>query len=196
MTDTSTVAPADRAAMRFIGAIIAGFGAASVGFGTAHIVALARGDAQVSLLVDGALPGTDVAATVSTADVASASLDSASRALLIAGTAVEVVTGTIITVAVIALLLRIAAGQPFHRSLFKLGVIAGFALLVGGIAGTALRGLGQMQAAMSLNGDADGPFTPGFVFDPGMWWLAFVVLALAMVFRIGTRLQRDTEGLV
>lgn len=196
MNDTVALPPADRTVMRVIGGLTAVIGVFSVALGIAHIVALIDGSAKVALLAHGDLPGTSIGADITTVEVAAGVLDAEARGLFIAGTAVDVATGAVIIVAVVAVLLRIAAGDPFHRSLIKVGVAAAFALLIGGMLGTGVRGIGQMQAAMTLNGSGGGPFEPAFTFDPGSWWLAFVVLALAMVFRIGSRLQRDTEGLV
>ena len=57
-------------------------------------------------------------------------------------------------------------------------------------------GFGQMQAATELNPAFDDQLIVGFSFDPLPWLVGFGVMALAVVFQAGTRLQRDTEGLV
>ncbi|WBU37566.1 hypothetical protein [Homoserinibacter sp. YIM 151385] len=201
MQDTLALDRADRLVLRILAVLAAVTGAFAAGFGVAHSVALLDGSARVELLAEGDLPGADdrADAAVETASVSAAALADGDRALLVTGTLIEVAAGAVITFAVLVLLVRLAGGQPFHRSLFRSGVAAGFAMLVGGMLGTGIRGLGQMSAAQALNGGVAGgagPFQVAFAFEPGPWWLAFVVLALAMVFRIGARLQRETEGLV
>lgn len=196
MSTTTDLAPADRAVMRIVAGVTAAVTVASLGFGAARTAALVDGSAVVPVIATGTVPGSGVPAEIATAEVSAAAIGETARALLVASTLIEVITGAVVAVAIIAVLLRVASGDPFHRSLVRVGIVAGFALLIGGLLGPGLRGLGQLYASSSLNGDGDGPFPAAFTFDPGPVGLAFVVLALAMVFRAGTRLQRETEGLV
>lgn len=94
-------------------------------------------------------------------------------------------------------IVRIGQGRPFQRSLFWLGVSAGSALAVGGLAVEGLGGGGRMVLASELNDRlGDDRFVVGFTVDPTPIGIGFAVIALATVVLVGERLQRDTEGLV
>ena len=105
-------------------------------------------------------------------------------------------TAALTVSAIVYFFLLLLWKRPFHRSLIVATQLAGGALLIGSILSVGLGGLGRMMAASELNPIAENVFVVGFDFDP-TWLLAgLAVLALSFIFRYGTRLQRDTEGLV
>ncbi|MFT4029946.1 MAG: hypothetical protein QM675_08715 [Protaetiibacter sp.] len=102
--------------------------------------------------------------------------------------------GVVASAAVV--LWRVAQRQPFHRTSYLAAIVAGCCVTFGSLLSQGIGGLGTMMAATELN-PALGDFAlPAFEFEPLPVVAGFVIIALAYVFRAGTRLQRDTEGLV
>lgn len=166
-------------------------------------VGVATGEGGFSLLTDAAVPHDGTAdgpsitrATFDTAWVLASGLGEGTRALLALGAAFGALT-TLLTVGAVTLfLLLLMWGRPFHRAVIVATQVAGCALLLGGMLSAGLGGLGRMMAASELNTAAGGVFVIGFRFDPAWALVGLGLLALSLVFRYGTRLQRDTEGLV
>lgn len=123
------------------------------------------------------------------------SLSGGTRALYGASELIGGLTIAIVAVAAAVLLRRVAQGLPFHRSLFVAGLVSGIAIIFGGMIGGALRGFATMNGAAEVAVDLPVPVVVGFDID--LAFLAgFVLLAISLVFRAGSRLQRDTAGLV
>lgn len=94
-------------------------------------------------------------------------------------------------------IVRITQGRPFQRSLYTLGISAGSVLALGGLLTEGLGGGGRMVLANELNTRlGDDRFVVGFTLNPAPIAIGFAIIALATVFLLGERLQRDTEGLV
>jgi len=126
-----------------------------------------------------------------------ASLSSGTVALLLTEAGLTNLVGAIVAGAIAYALRRIARGEAFHRSMFGVAVTTGCALTFGMLTATGLGGLGRMMAGDELNTLlGDNTFLVGFEASPVPVLLGFAVLGLAMVFRVGERLQRDTAGLV
>ena len=110
---------------------------------------------------------------------------------VVAGIALGLVTASFAYV-----LSRVVGGKPFHRSMRAAALIAGSAIVFGSLVAQGVRGLGTMMAATELSDALGGVAEPAFLFEPLPIVVGFGVLALAYVFQTGTRLQRETEGLV
>jgi len=117
------------------------------------------------------------------------------RAALAAGSILGALIAGTVAGAIAQFLWRLAQGRPFHRSLFGSTLVAGIAMSLGGLVAAFATGFGAMQVAFDIDPDGE-VFVPGFSFDPTVMAAGAVVLALAFAFRAGTRLQRETEGLV
>jgi len=169
-----------------------------------QIALLASGEASLSMLTSAELPHSRMtnagaalsAATFESSWVVAAGLSGGARWLLGLGMAFGALTAAATAGAVFYFVLLILWKRPFHRSLIVATQIAGSALLIGSIMSAGLGGLGRMMAATELNPIADDVFVVGFSFDPNVLLAGIAVLALSFVFERGTRLQRDTEGLV
>ena len=166
--------------------------------------ALFAGGGAVALLTDADVPHSDpepgaagiVRGTFETARVVAEGLSDGARALLGWGVLTGALTLLLTVGAVVFFLLLLMWRRPFHRALIVATQVAGGALLIGSILSVGLGGLGRMMAATELNPTADDVFIVGFSFDPAPVFAGIAVLALSFVFSYGTRLQRDTEGLV
>lgn len=164
---------------------------------------IAGGSATISLLTEAEVPRTSGAdgatlasATFDSARIVAEGLSGSTRALLALGAAFGALTTLLTVSAVVLFFLLLMWRRPFHRALITATQVAGAALLIGGILSAGLGGLGRMMAADELNPAAGGVFVIGFSFDPAWMLVGLGVLALSVVFTYGTRLQRDTEGLV
>lgn len=117
--------------------------------------------------------------------------------LLMLERALDGLVGTVIAAAIAYTLFRIARGQSFHASLYAVISAAGVTLALGMVLSTGLGGLGRMMAGDELNTLlGTDTFAVGFFFSVIPVLIGFAVLGLAAVFRIGARLQRETDGLV
>lgn len=98
-----------------------------------------------------------------------------------------------ICVVVAWLCLRVFVGKPFVRSATWGIAAVAILVLVGGLWAPFLRGVASTEAVAQVG--ADGALLiAGLDLSPLGWSFALIVVAGA--FEIGTRLQRDTEGLV
>jgi hypothetical protein len=143
------------------------------------------------------LPGIEIVS--STADhvvVTASGLSDGAIVALAIGNGLGALTAAVVCAAFAYFTWRVTRGQPFHRSLVGVSLATGVTILLGALLSTFVGGFGQMQAAAELNPAFDDQLIVGFGFDPLPWLVGFGVMALAVVFQAGTRLQRDTEGLV
>lgn len=155
-----------------------------------HTIALAAGTGPVDLLAFA--PVTDNVGTVTHATVTSGVLGEGSRTLLAISSGISNLVALVIGAAVVLFLVSIARGTPFNRILFPVLLVTGGVMAVGGLLASGLDGLGRMMAG----GDLGAPYEVAFELEWGPWLFGFVVIATASVIRIGSRLQRDLEGLV
>ncbi len=184
------LSPADRVAMAVIAALAALMGLLAAIDGTWRTIALAAGNGPVELLAFAPLP--DNVGDITAATVTSGVLGEGSRLLIVIASAISLAVALAISVAVVLFLVSIARGTPFARSLFPVLLVTGTLMAVGGLLASGLDGLGRMMAG----GDLGDPYQMAFELQLGPWAFGFVVLATASVIRIGSRLQRDLEGLV
>gem|GEM_PF-864542 len=198
---------ADRVTIRVLG-VLTTIATASFTVGTvfAGLRSLAAGETVIRLLTRAELPheGTPggpgiVSAGFDSALVTATGLSGGVRALLTSAMILDAVTVAAVGGAIAWFLLMFAGKRPFQQSLFRTTLIAGFALTLGPLLSTALSGFAKMQAAVELNPLAHEVFDIGFeipALGVTIPLLGLAVLALAFVFRMGNRLQRDTEGLI
>ncbi|MGV8970576.1 MAG: hypothetical protein ACOH1J_09010 [Microbacteriaceae bacterium] len=187
--------PSDRVAFSVIAGLAAIIGLLTAIGGVWHTVLLVAGDGPVELFAVGELPGAPFAA-ITSATVPSSELSQLSTSLLVAGSVISVLVTIAVFTAIVFFLVMTARSAPFHRFLFPVTLLAGFALTFGGLTSAALTGLGTMESAFHLGVAPDGPFEAAFTIEPGQWAFGLVVLVAAFVLRAGQRMQRDTEGLI
>ncbi|MGP3533298.1 hypothetical protein ACTU3I_00765 [Microbacterium sp. RD1] len=168
-----------------------------------QIAGLLGGETALSLLTDVEMPpgaashgAAIVSGTYESAWVVATGLGAGTRTLLGLGVGFGALTAALTSGAVVLFLLLLLWGRPFHRALVVATQIAGSALLVGSILSAGLGGLGRMMAADELNRNTGEVFVIGFSFEPAVLAAGIAVLGLSFVFSYGTRLQRDTAGLV
>ncbi len=117
--------------------------------------------------------------------------------LLLGSDAVSLIVGAVVIGAIGIVLLRLARRSPFHRSLFAIAMAAGAALSIGSVIALGSHALGSLMASDRINELLGSDvFAIDATIDPLPVFLGVVVMAMAVVFRIGERLQNDTKGLV
>ncbi|MEO8528987.1 MAG: hypothetical protein ABI435_07905 [Pseudolysinimonas sp.] len=168
-----------------------------------YLVNATDGATPLELLTDAPLDGIPsagepsiVVGGYSSAHLLVRGLTTGTRALLASGELISIVVAVVVSAAIAVLLLFLARGRAFARPLVAVAQISGATLAVGSLLGQGLTGLGMMSAADELNPLHHDLFTVGFVFDPAPIFIGLVIMGLAFVFRSGSRLQRETEGLV
>ena len=92
-------------------------------------------------------------------------------------------------------------GRPFASVVTRALFVSAGVVIVAGLASDVLSGVGRGLAAQAvLPTGVDAPLISGapFQISVQLWPIgaALALAALAMIFRYGARLQRDTEGLV
>jgi hypothetical protein len=181
---------ADRAAMGVIAALAALVGLVIAADGIWRTIALAVGNGPVELLAFA--PLADNVGDITRATVTSGMLDDGPRTLFVIASLVSLLVAVASCAAVVYFLVSVARGTPFPRLLFPVLLTTGALMSIGGILAAGLDGL----ACMMAGGDLGEPYQMAFELQLGPWAFGFVVVAAASVARVGTRLQRDTEGLV
>ncbi len=149
--------------------------------------------------VDGDLPAglNSIAWDGAQVNITLEALGPAISTVLLGSRAISVIVGAIVTGAIGIVLLRLARRAPFHRSLFAVAIVAGAALSFGSMIALGSHVFGSLMASDRVNGLLGGEvFAIDATVDPLPVFLGLVVMAMAVVFRSGERLQRDTEGLV
>src|SRR5690606_14273161 len=111
------------------------------------------------------------------------------------GAVLAVVANLTVSLAVAYFCWSLLRARPFRRSVTVTALVAGMALLFGGLLSQAATGFGTMQAALDID-PTHSVFDVGFWFDPAPLFGGFAIMALGIAFQLGERLQRDTEGLV
>ncbi|HLU64115.1 MAG TPA: hypothetical protein VKY66_06255 [Protaetiibacter sp.] len=184
------LSPADRVAMGVIAGLAGIMGLLAVADGVWRTIALAVGNGPVELLAFAPLPGN--VGDITTATVVSGALADGPRTLLVVASIISLVVVIATSGTVVLFLASVARGTPFARILFPALLTTGALMAIGGLLAAGLDGLGRMMAG----GDLGEPYQLAFELPVGPWAFGFVVLAAASVVRVGSRLQRDVEGLV
>lgn len=131
------------------------------------------------------------------AELSLTGLSMVARLLLGGGTLILALVQVLIAIAVIALCRQLLAGRPFVPALGRLLAAVAVVVLAGGMIGQALYGFGNFQVATELNADPIGTEFPMMMhLDSTPFVVGIVVALIATAFRVGERLQTETDGLV
>lgn len=146
------------------------------------------------------------------AEVVVEGLSTGTRLLWASGQALEALVPGAIGALVAVVCFQLLRGAPFAPAVARAALITALVVLVGGIAEQILTGLGGSLASNEVlqltsaeaTGMPDGWDISTALPQPASGWTvtlwpigaALGFAALAAVFRYGSRLQRDTEGLV
>ena len=210
MTTSTTptgITRSDRITLLVFAGIAAAIGLATLVGGALRIrlyaTAASDGSTPVSLLTGTSVPGVPTEGDPSirfgvfpTADLLVTGLSDGTRALLAVGEGIGVLVTVVVSAAIFWLFLSLARARPFAPSLHRLTLVAGATFALGSMLGQGIAGFGRMNAAAEVNPVADNLFSVGFTLDLAPIVIGFAIMALAFVFRAGTRLQRETEGLI
>lgn len=99
----------------------------------------------------------------------------------------------VLALVAVRLIRRLLAGRVFARAAARDAAVAAIALLA---IGTISQMLAWWSRVVIVDESGGGTFSRRFDFDPLAVTGGLVLLLVAAVFRIGERIQRDTEGLV
>lgn len=139
-------------------------------------------------------------AFVSTVMLNVTDLSAEATAMLIAGHVLSFVLYAVLVSSVIYLCIRLLRGRPFARSMTIAAVVVALALIVLGTASDVLTEVlrNTVQTEMLGDGMPPEPYSGGrsFSFPGGYLAAGLAVAVVALAFRIGDRVTRDTEGLV
>ena len=172
---------------------------------TEIVSALVNNRTALTLIADRPLPVAEASSSGSriiegsfeTAHVIVVDLPFGISALVAAATLVDVLTRVAIATLVALLSWRLLRGAVFARSLSVVAVIAGGALLIGGVLTQGFGSLAAIMAAADLNGPGGRGFWPlAGRLDFTTIVTGLILLLVGLAFEYGERLQRETEGLV
>jgi hypothetical protein len=151
----------------------------------------------------GGVPAGGVAAThLTSGNFPSASVSATGMPVFITvfalAAAIALIATEITLCALIALLAwRLLRGNGMFRRSLSITVIAsGFVLTIGGILSQASVALAGGAAASVLNGGGNGFWPLAGRFDPTLAVVGVVLLLVGLAFEYGSRLQKETEGLI
>jgi hypothetical protein len=116
------------------------------------------------------------------------------RMLLAAGTLLTGLSWVAVALAVAYLCRRLVQGSPFAATVTRVAIFTAFTVIVGPTLGRLLTDLATNTIVIAAH--AHDPLVVGFGFDAGTWAAGLALALVALAFRVGERLQRDTEGLV
>jgi hypothetical protein len=114
-------------------------------------------------------------------------------AIFVLATVVGLLAQLALAVFAVRLLERLRAGHPFARSAWRDVAATSAALLLLGVVSQLLAWWSRVAVITDAGG---GTFSTAFVFEPLTVTIGLALALVAVAFRFGERLQRDTEGLV
>jgi hypothetical protein len=132
-----------------------------------------------------------------TAVISATGISLGARLLVAAAAIVGTLCTIFVALTISVLCQRLRRGAPFARSLASMLFAASLTLMIGGVIGQALTIAGASAVAVELNnvrGTHD--FVAGGPADFTPVVAGMVLGVIAAAFRIGERMQQDTEGLV
>lgn len=197
------VSQGDRVVLWFVFAGALAYSLVTLVFGAGHSAQLifAAGETPVSLLASVPAP-TDfdgdaviVSGGFTDASLTVSGLSTFARVMLSTGAVLAVVATLTVSLSVAYFCWSLLRARPFRRSVTVTALVAGMAMLFGGLLSQAATGFGTIQAAADIDPD-HAVFDMGFWFDPAPLFGGFAIMALGVAFQLGERMQRDTEGLV
>lgn len=131
--------------------------------------------------------------TYRTADIVVSGVSDAVRALLLSSMILDVIMQLAVVFGVIMLCIALGRGRPFMPAMVRTLVFMAFALVICGMLSSGLLGFANMEVADAL-GREDFPMMAELDFTSAIVGVALALVATA--FKVGERLQRDTEGLI
>ncbi|MDP9026621.1 MAG: hypothetical protein M3N46_03580 [Actinomycetota bacterium] len=120
-------------------------------------------------------------------------ISAGTTAIYIASTLVGLLTQFALGALALRMLSRLRAGRPFDRSAWRDVAASSIAVLAVGVVSQLLAWWSRVAVIRESGGDR---FSTAFVFDPLTVTVALALAIVAIAFRWGERLQRETEGLV
>jgi hypothetical protein len=137
--------------------------------------------------------GVKIAGVGGAADTVVTGISGSVIALHVVSTAVGLLTQVALGVLAYRLLLRLRAGRPFGNSAWREVAISSVVVLGIGIASQLLAWWDRVAVNLQSGGLM---FSNAFVFEPLTVTIGLTLALIAVAFRTGERMQRDTEGLV
>jgi hypothetical protein len=146
-----------------------------------------------------------------TAEVTASGLSTGIRVMWVTGQAIGVLLIASVAALVAVLCFQLLRGAPFVATLRRAALVTAVVCLVGGLGSQLLCGIAGGLASYELlevhgwacprgvvDACATGLPTPFFSLDVNFWPIgaALGLAVFAALLRVGSRLQRDTEGLV
>jgi len=124
-------------------------------------------------------------------------LNVGSRVLLAAAAVVGTLATVFVALTIAYLCQRLRRGDPFVSTLSRATFAASLTLMIGGVFGQGLSIAAAWLASDELNAARhSNEFIPGGPADYTPVIAGIVLGVIAAAFRVGERMQRDTEGLV
>jgi hypothetical protein len=164
---------------------------------------LAGGHTQLTLVADKPLPAAQTHAGAlflqglyATASVSVHGLSAGVVALATAAAIATVLIQVSLSALIALLAWRLLRGGLFRRSIARAISAAGLVVATGGMISQAGTGLAAGAAASELNGGGNGFWPLAGRFDPTLVVFGIVLLLVGLAFEYGTRLQKDSDGLV
>lgn len=124
------------------------------------------------------------------------SLSPGAMAMIVAGQLLEAAVVVVAALAVARFCTAVLTGRPFVRSVTRTVTLLAAVILIGGLVAQSVAGVGDLIAGFELMGTLDEPVYPGALFDGTPFVVGISLLAAALAFRLGERMQRDVDGLV
>jgi hypothetical protein len=137
--------------------------------------------------------GVEISGGIGPAETAISGITGGTVAIHIAATVVGLLAQLSVGIVAIRLLGRLRAGRPFDRSAWREIALASAVVLSLGIAYQLLTWWARAAVVADSGG---GTFSTAFVFDPLTVTIGLALAIVAVAFRSGERLQRETDGLV
>jgi hypothetical protein len=164
---------------------------------------LPKGHVPLTLMIDKALPaaatnchGCTLTGTFATANVDVTGLSGQAVGFSLAAAIANALTELALCALIAILAWRLLRRGFFRRALSNAVAAAGTVLAGGSIVSQACIALGTSQAALDINGPGKGYWPLEASFDPTIPVFGIVLILVGLAFEYGTRLQKDTEGLV
>jgi hypothetical protein len=165
---------------------------------TQTVVAVSHGQAPTALVAAQQItPGTMVTSGYDTATLVFSHLSTAVIWLTCAAVIAQALTQAALAALIALLAWRLLHGRPFRPSLVRYTATGGVVLLTGGVLAQGLGLLANGVAFTQINELPPTGAWPFFgKFDLSFIGIGVLLIRIAAAFRIGERMQHDTEGVV
>ena len=127
------------------------------------------------------------------ADIVVTGVTDVMRALLVSSLILDVIMHLALVYGIVLFCIALGRGRPFMPAMGRTLVFMSFALVICGMLSSGLLGFANMEVASALD-RPEFPIVGELDFTSALVGIALALVATA--FKIGERLQRDTEGLI